>query len=106
MGIAERTVKTLMENFLCNLEMQSSLVWPKPSLPLASSNICPVKQGWHIRENRGGLAHSPLSGFWPGWGKNQASSKDRKTQNLYPGFGSICSSQAPGALLARIGCTG
>lgn len=65
MCITERTVKSLIENFLCNLEMQSFLLWPIPSPPLAPSDICPVKQGWHIRENRGGLGHSSNSGFWP-----------------------------------------
>lgn len=86
-----------MENFLCSLEMQIEFsIVPPP--PLASqSNKVGI-----IRESRSDPRCSPKSRLWPDLKKKKKNSgppaRAEGLKNLYPGFGSICDSQAPGPL--------
>lgn len=95
MHITERTARSLIENFLCSLEMQSFLLWPIPSLDLPPSDVCLVKKGWHNQGKQRWSQTQPQ-----GWEEKifRPLSKGRRTENLYPEYESICNSQAWGSL--------
>lgn len=93
MHTTERTVSSLIENFLFSWRCKqffffSSWLIHPPDLPP------PVKQGWHNqRQQRWSRTPPRVKGK-----KFRPLSKGRRAENLYLGFESICNSQAPGPL--------